>query len=67
MKILGHSQIAVTMNTYTHVVPGLQRDAVDRLADDFQDPDDSRSNGVVVNVVVKPDPATDPENEKGPP
>lgn len=27
MEILGHSQIGLTMNTYSHVIPALQRDA----------------------------------------
>ena len=27
MEILGHSTIAVTMNTYAHVAPALQREA----------------------------------------
>lgn len=31
MEILGHSQIALTMNTYTHVLPELNRDAADRM------------------------------------
>jgi integrase len=31
MEILGHSQIALTMNTYSHVAPELQRDAADRM------------------------------------
>jgi integrase len=31
METLGHSQISLTMNTYSHVVPALQRDAADRL------------------------------------
>ena len=31
MEILGHSQINVTMNTYSHVLPALQRDAAARL------------------------------------
>lgn len=31
MEILGHSQIALTMNTYTHVLPELKRDAADRM------------------------------------
>ncbi|MGC1293356.1 MAG: tyrosine-type recombinase/integrase, partial [Candidatus Acidiferrales bacterium] len=29
---LGHSDLATTMRTYTHVIPQSQRDAVDRLA-----------------------------------
>ena len=28
--VLGHSQIAVTANTYSHVMPELQRDAAER-------------------------------------
>jgi integrase len=31
MQHLGHSQIALTMNTYSHVVPQLQREAANRL------------------------------------
>lgn len=31
MDVLGHSQIALTMNTYTHVLPELRRDAADRM------------------------------------
>jgi integrase len=33
MEILGHSQISVTMNTYTHVDPELNRDATNRIQD----------------------------------
>jgi integrase len=31
METLGHSQITLTMNTYTHVLPALQREAADRM------------------------------------
>jgi integrase len=31
MEILGHSQISLTMNTYTHVVPELRRQAAERM------------------------------------
>jgi len=31
MDVLGHSQIALTMNTYTHVLPQLRREAADRM------------------------------------
>jgi integrase len=31
MEVLGHSQISLTMNTYTHVVPELRRQAADRI------------------------------------
>lgn len=32
MQILGHSQIALTMNTYAHVLPELEREALDEAA-----------------------------------
>ena len=31
MDVLGHSQIGLTMNTYSHVIPALQREAADRM------------------------------------
>jgi integrase len=31
METLGHSQISLTMNTYSHVLPSLQADAAPRL------------------------------------
>jgi integrase len=31
MEALGHSQISLTMNTYSHVLPALQREAADRM------------------------------------
>jgi integrase len=31
LMMAGHSQIALTMNTYTHVLPELKRDAANRM------------------------------------
>jgi integrase len=31
METLGHSQISLTLNTYSHVLPSLQREAADRM------------------------------------
>jgi integrase len=31
MELLGHSQISLTLNTYSHVIPQLTRDAADRM------------------------------------
>jgi hypothetical protein len=31
MEILGHSQISLTMNTYSHVVPDTLRNATDSV------------------------------------
>jgi integrase len=33
MDLLGHSQIGLTMNTYSHVIPDLRRDAAQRMQD----------------------------------
>jgi integrase len=39
MDVLGHSQIALTMNTYSHVIPELRREAADRMDDLLNDHD----------------------------
>lgn len=31
MELLGHSQISLTMNTYSHVLPEMQREAADHM------------------------------------
>lgn len=31
METLGHSQISLTLNTYSHVMPSLQREAADQM------------------------------------
>ena len=31
METLGHSQVSLTLNTYSHVLPALQRDAAARM------------------------------------
>jgi integrase len=31
METLGHSQISLTMNTYSHVIPALQREAAEKM------------------------------------
>jgi integrase len=33
MEVLGHTQISLTMNTYSHVVPELKREAADRMGE----------------------------------
>jgi integrase len=39
MEILGHSEIGLTMNTYSHVVPELQRDAAAKMESVLTRPD----------------------------
>ena len=34
---LGHSQVGITLNTYSHVLPGLGREAVERLGAALQE------------------------------
>lgn len=31
-EVLGHGQIAVTANTYSHVVPELEREAIEKVS-----------------------------------
>jgi integrase len=38
MEILGHSSISLTMNTYSHVMPSLKREAADAMDRVFADP-----------------------------
>jgi hypothetical protein len=50
MELLGHSQIAITMNTYSHVVPALRKDASDRMEALLNPP----KSGVATTVAIKP-------------
>jgi integrase len=52
MDFLGHSQIAVTMNTYSHVVPALREEAADQME-------------AVLNPIPKPVAATDATKPAG--
>jgi len=36
-ELLGHSQISVTLNTYSHVLPSMQREAMQRMNDVFRE------------------------------
>src|SRR5436190_21281980 len=35
-ELLGHTQISMTMDVYSHMLPGMQQDAMSRLNDVFQ-------------------------------
>jgi len=46
MEILGHSQISMTMNTYSHVLPGVQEEAAQRMEEVLRgEPDDETADG----------------------
>ena len=36
MEVLGHSQISITTNTYSHISEGQSREAANRMGDLFQ-------------------------------
>jgi site-specific recombinase XerD len=44
MEVLGHSQISVTMNTYSHVSTSSTRDAVGLVEDALRDGTDDCDN-----------------------
>jgi integrase len=46
MELLGHSQIAITMNTYSHVVPALRKDAADQMDAALKAPDPVAADSV---------------------
>jgi integrase len=37
MDVIGHSQIGLTMNTYSHIIPDLRKDAAKRMQDLLQE------------------------------
>lgn len=51
-EILGHSQIALTMNTYSYVAPELSREAADRTARALQHDEDQRMTAVAARVAA---------------
>ncbi len=44
MEILGHSQIALTMNTYSHVAPEVSREAADRMTETLWQDDEDQAD-----------------------
>ncbi len=38
--LLGHANIAMTLDTYSHILPGMQAPAVDAMQDALEDPDE---------------------------
>jgi integrase len=53
---LGHASVRVTLDTYSHVTPGVQRDAVTRVASRFLDP--------AVSRLLADEPASGPEGRR---
>lgn len=60
MEILGHSQIATTMNTYGHVLPEVQRDAVNVLDRLFNEAPDGERGTAASPAASHPPDSDDP-------
>ena len=44
-ELLGHNQISMTIDIYSHVLPNMQRDAMTRLNDALQEPSENKETG----------------------
>jgi integrase len=44
-ELLGHNQISMTMDIYSHVLPGMQKDAMAKLNDALQEPPEQEETG----------------------
>jgi integrase len=44
-ELLGHSNITMTLNTYSHVLPSMQQDAMSKMSDLFNRPDNQGDLG----------------------
>jgi integrase len=51
-ELLGHNQISMTMDLYSHVLPGLQDDVMDKLGDVLErsDGNEDHDHGTGVSV-----------------
>lgn len=52
METLGHSQVGLTLNTYAHVIPELQRDAAERMEALLAETREREPDPAAVNVAV---------------
>ena len=53
MEILGHSQIAITMNLYSHVIPAMQEEVATRL-DEILSPPQAPQKGFATSFATNP-------------
>ncbi len=44
-ELLGHSNITTTLNTYSHVLPSMQQDAMSKMSDLFNRPHNEGDQG----------------------
>jgi len=57
MEILGHSQIAITMNLYSHVIPSMRNDVADQIDIALAPPQKKAPKRVATRVATKRAPA----------
>lgn len=53
-EILGHTQISMTMDIYSHVIPGMQEDAMNKLNESLKREDDNDDGFASAGVPAKP-------------
>ena len=55
MQILGHSQISLTVGSYSHVVPELAYEAAERMAGVLWSDESSEPGGLAATLAAQPD------------
>ena len=63
MEVLGHSQISITLNTYTHVSAGLSREAADRMQLLLGGASDAVAAGLAAEDAISADENDDDDDE----
>lgn len=56
-EILGHSEISMIMDIYSHVLPTMQKDAMDKLRDALKPRDDNDDDGMADAGVLSKKPS----------
>ncbi len=64
MDVLGHSEIGMTMNTYSHVIPQLRRDAANRMEDLLNSTDRSFGRPVTATLAPRTVPEVNPRRRR---
>ncbi|HEY0757271.1 MAG TPA: site-specific integrase, partial [Ktedonobacteraceae bacterium] len=51
-ELLGHNQISMTMDLYSHVLPGMQEGMIDKLEEALEQPEDDEDNDEGTGIPV---------------
>jgi len=52
---LGHANISITLNTYSHVLPGMQEEAAEKFDSIFETGKNKNSEQSVIKMLSKPE------------